>query len=67
MSEDCLDNQAIRNKKNRERAKKEQQKEKDLKRAMKKEEKKNRTQNGETGEDPDLAGMVPGPQPRDDD
>ncbi|HEY1374739.1 MAG TPA: hypothetical protein VGH50_19865 [Candidatus Binatia bacterium] len=40
------------------------QKEKALRRQQRKEEKANRPP-AEDGEDPDLAGIVPGPQPRD--
>lgn len=47
-------------KRDRERAKKAKQLEKEARRAQRKEEK---AQRRDTGEDPDLAGMRPGPQP----
>ena len=49
-------------KRNREQAKREKQQEKAARRQARAEEKKTRTDNGE-GEDPDIAGIVPGPQP----
>ena len=45
----------------RERAKQVKQKEKEERRALRKEEKKS-TLRPDDGEDPDIAGMVPGPQ-----
>jgi len=50
-------------KRNREQALRERQKEKAERRAQKAEEKKNRGDLAD-GEDPDIAGIVPGPQPR---
>ena len=50
------------NKRNREQAKREKQKEKAEKRAQRAAEKKDRPDSAE-GEDPDIAGIVPGPQP----
>lgn len=50
------------NKRNREQARRERTKEKEEKRAQRAVEKKNRP-TGEETEDPDLAGIVPGPQP----
>ena len=49
-------------KRNREQARRERQQEKDQRRAQRAEEKKNRPA-GEDGEDPDIAGIIPGPQP----
>lgn len=55
------------NKRNREQARRERQQEKEARRAQRAEERKNRPANAD-GEDPDIAGIVPGPQPiRDDD
>ncbi|HTM08958.1 MAG TPA: hypothetical protein VL754_11260 [Verrucomicrobiae bacterium] len=50
-------------KRQKELARQNKQKEKALRRQQRKEEKANR-QPGAEGEDPDLAGIVPGPQPR---
>ena len=50
------------NKRNREHAQRERQQEKAQRRAQKAVEKKNKTDLGD-GEDPDIAGIVPGPQP----
>jgi hypothetical protein len=50
------------NKRNREQARREKQQEKAARRAERAEEKKNRPGLAE-GEDPDIAGIVPGPQP----
>jgi hypothetical protein len=50
------------NKRNREQAKREKQQEKAARRAARAEDKRNRTDAGD-GEDPDIAGIVPGPQP----
>ena len=55
------------NKRNREQAKREKQQEKAARRAERAEERKTRAASAEEGEDPDLAGIVPGPQPRNDD
>jgi len=49
-------------KRQRERERQERQKEKALKREERKKEKSDRPP-GEGGEDPDIAGIVPGPQP----
>ena len=49
-------------KRNREQAKREKQQEKAARRQQRAEEKKNRGASGD-GEDPDIAGIVPGPQP----
>lgn len=51
-------------KRQKELARQNKQKEKALRRQQRKEEKANRKP-AEGGEDPDLAGIVPGPQPRD--
>jgi hypothetical protein len=51
-------------KRQKELARQNKQKEKALRRQQRKEEKANRPA-AENGEDPDLAGIVPGPQPRD--
>jgi hypothetical protein len=51
------------NKRNREQAKKEKQQEKAARRAARSQDKNNRASNAD-GEDPDIAGIVPGPQPR---
>lgn len=50
-------------KRQREREKQEKRKLKLEKRAQRKEEKANRQTSTETGVDPDIAGIVPGPQP----
>ena len=50
------------NKRNREQAKREKQQEKAQRRAERSVEKKNRG-DGPEGEDPDIAGIIPGPQP----
>ena len=55
---------ATQAKRNRERSKQEWQQEKEAKRSLRKEEqKKERDRLLEEGIDPDLAGIVPGPQP----
>jgi hypothetical protein len=54
------------NKRLKEHRRAEKQREKAEKRAERAREKANRPQ-GEPGEDPDIAGIVPGPQPRNDD
>jgi hypothetical protein len=50
------------NKRNREQARREKNQAKNERRAQRAEEKKNRPQAAD-GEDPDIAGIVPGPQP----
>jgi len=55
------------NKRNREQAKREKQQEKAARRAERAVERKNREAAAADGEDPDLVGIVPGPQPRNDD
>lgn len=54
------------NKRNREQARRERAKEKSERRAQRAQEKQNRLATAD-GEDPDIAGIVPGPQPRSDD
>jgi hypothetical protein len=54
-------------KRNRERARQERQAEKREERARRKEERETRPRSLEDGVDPDLIGIVPGPQPRNDD
>jgi hypothetical protein len=51
------------NKRNREQARREKNQAKLERRAQRAEDKKNRPQ-GADGEDPDIAGIVPGPQPK---
>ena len=51
------------NKRNREQAKREKQQEKAARRQARAADRQNRTGTSE-GEDPDIAGIVPGPQPR---
>jgi hypothetical protein len=53
------------NKRNREQALRERAQEKDQRRADRAIRKKNRAENPD-GEDPDIAGIVPGPQPKED-
>ena len=51
-------------KRKRERDKQEKRKAKQERRAMRKEQKNQKAENSiDTGEDPDLAGIIPGPQP----
>lgn len=53
-------------KREKERARQDRQQEKDLKKKAKKEEDKSKEgapDTGEPGEDPDIAGIIPGPQP----
>ena len=51
-------------KREKERARQDRQQEKDLKKKAKKEEDKGKVADtGEPGEDPDIAGIIPGPQP----
>ena len=55
-------------KRQKERQRQERQQEKSVAKLQRKEEKKLRDANAEaSGEDPDLAGIVPGPQPRSED
>lgn len=49
-------------KRQKEQARREQRKKKDERREQRKEDRANRPADG-TGEDPDIAGIVPGPQP----
>lgn len=56
-------NQATKAKRDRERMRQERQQEKEEKRAHRSEIKKERSQLLDDGTDPDLAGIVPGPQP----
>jgi hypothetical protein len=56
-------NQSTKAKRDRERLRQERQQEKVEKRAQRSEIKKERNQMIEDGADPDLAGIVPGPQP----
>ncbi len=51
------------NKRQKERARQERQKEKEAKREDRKREKANKPATAPGGEDPDIAGIVPGPQP----
>lgn len=51
------------NKRNREQAKREKQQDKAARRAARAADKNNRSQS-QDGEDPDIAGIVPGPQPK---
>jgi hypothetical protein len=55
-------NQATKAKRDRERSRQERQQEKQEKRAIRSEMKKERDRLGDEGVDPDLAGIVPGPQ-----
>jgi hypothetical protein len=55
--------QATQAKRNRERSKQERNQEKQEKRSLRKEQKKERDKLIEDGQDPDLAGIKPGPQP----
>ncbi|OFZ54814.1 MAG: hypothetical protein A2428_04565 [Bdellovibrionales bacterium RIFOXYC1_FULL_54_43] len=57
-------NRATQEKRNRERAQKERQQEKEFERAIRKESRVDRAASLERGIDPDLVGIVPGPQPR---
>ncbi len=59
----AVPNKAVRNKRDRERSKQEHQQEKREKRAFRSEMKKERDQLTADGIDPDLAGIVAGPQP----
>ena len=53
------------NKRNREQARRDKAKEKEERRAPRALEKQNRPETAD-GEDPDIAGIIPGPQPRTD-
>jgi hypothetical protein len=50
-------------KRNRERSRQERNQEKEAKRLIRKEQKKERDLLADDGQDPDLIGIVPGPQP----
>ncbi len=50
------------NKRNKEKARQEKQQDKAARREQRKSDRNNRTPNA-AGEDPDIAGIVPGPQP----
>jgi hypothetical protein len=54
-------------KRQREMARRQRQQEKTAKMQKRQEEKRQRAANAVPGEDPDIAGIVPGPQPREDD
>ena len=54
------------NKRNREQAKREKQQEKAARRAERAQDRQRRGEGVADGEDPDIAGIVPGPQPRND-
>ena len=54
-------------KRQREMARRQRQQEKVVRKQQRAEEKKNRLSNVAEGEDPDIAGIVPGPQPMPDD
>jgi hypothetical protein len=56
-------NRATQGKRNREKAKQEKQAEKREDRARRKEVRESRALQSNGGEDPDIAGIVPGPQP----
>lgn len=51
------------NKRQKERQRQERQREKSAKREDRKRDKENKPSTGPAGEDPDIAGIVPGPQP----
>ncbi len=55
------------NKRNREQAKREKQQEKAARRQARAQDKANRAASAVDGEDPDIAGIVPGPQPKEED
>ena len=55
------------NKRNREQAKREKQQEKAARRAERAQDRQRRGEGVADGEDPDIAGIIPGPQPRNDD
>ncbi len=50
-------------KRQKELARKEKQKEKDVQRTLRKQEKTDRPKREDNAEDPDIAGIIPGPQP----
>jgi hypothetical protein len=52
------------NKRQKELARKEKQREKEERRGARRRERESRAPRAEGGEDPDIAGIVPGPQPR---
>jgi len=54
------------NKRNREQAKREKQQEKAARRAERAQDRQRRGEGVADGEDPDIAGIIPGPQPRND-
>lgn len=56
-------NRATQGKRNRELARRDRQQEKEEKRAARKEQKEQRSQDMQDGIDPDLEGIVAGPQP----
>lgn len=56
-------NQSTQAKRNRERSRQERAQEKQVKRTIRSEEKQNRDRLIGDGFDPDLAGIIPGPQP----
>jgi hypothetical protein len=56
---------ATQAKRNRERSKQERIQEKEEKRLLRKEQRKERDRVTADGHDPDLAGIIPGPQPSD--
>lgn len=58
-----ISNHSPRDKRQRERAQKERQQEKEEKRRLRKEQKVARAAGADPGEDPDLIGIVAGPQP----
>lgn len=60
-------NRATQDKRNRERAKQERQAEKREERDRRKEERESRATQIAAGEDPDIVGIVPGPQLRQED
>ena len=60
-------NQATQAKRQRERSRVERNQEKQEKRALRSDQKKDRDQSMQDGIDPDLIGIVPGPQPIPDD
>jgi hypothetical protein len=55
---------ATQEKRNRERSKKERQEDKQADRLLRKENRKDRAEMLKDGIDPDLVGIVPGPQPQ---
>ena len=57
-------NQATQTKRNRERSRQERQQQKQDKRVLRNEQKKERDRSIADGSDPDLAGIMPGPQPK---